>query len=390
MQNFTYYNPTKVIFGKGCVSQIGGEAKNFGKKALFVYDENAAKKSGVYDTIIRSLHEAGIEVVEYTKIRQNPVIADVYEGIELGRREKIEFIVAAGGGSAIDEAKAIGAGLCVDHDVWDFFTGKATMATSLPLLAVITKSATGTETNGGSVIMNEATQEKFGLIVPPLFPKVAFMDPTVTLSLPMDQVAYGAVDAISHLLEGYLTNDDPDTPVLNEYAEGLIRSIIDSTNRILRKPDDYDARATFMWAAALAWNGLVLTGIGKCGYPNHMIGHSMSVLYGTQHGASISVSFSGWMPYFIADSDANAAKMAQFGKSVFGIDHADANIAAKKTVDTFRDWCKMIGAPTTPEEVGIDRVGLKKVAENAALCSEQWALPQYTKETIESILSACR
>ena len=389
MQNFVYHNPTKVIFGKGCISQIGTEAKNFGNKALFVYDENAAKKSGVYDQIVRSLKEAGIAFVEFTQIRENPVIADARKGIELARKEKIEFIVAAGGGSAIDEAKAIAAGLCVAHDVWDFFCGKAVMKTAMPVLAVITKSATGTETNGGSVMMNEETSEKVGLILPPLFPKIAFMDPSVTRSLPNIQLAYGAVDAISHLLEGYLTNDDPETPTVDEYAEGLIRSIVSSTEQLLENPDHDNARATFMWSAALAWNGLVLAGIGKCGYPNHLIGHAMSALYGTQHGASISVSFSGWMPYFIAESAANARKMSQFGKAVFAINGQDTTKSAEATVAAFRNWCKKIGAPTTLKEIGIDDTGLHRVAENASLGAEGWGIPQYTKERISHILSRC-
>jgi alcohol dehydrogenase YqhD (iron-dependent ADH family) len=144
-----------------------------------------------------------------------------------------------------------------------------------------------------------------------------------------------------------------------------------------------------MWSAALAWNGLVLAGIGKCGYPNHLIGHAMSALYGTQHGASISVSFSGWMPYFIAESAANARKMSQFGKAVFAINGQDTTKSAEATVAAFRNWCKKIGAPTTLKEIGIDDTGLHRVAENASLGAEGWGIPQYTKERISHILSRC-
>ena len=389
MQNFTYYNPAKVIFGKGTIAQIGAEAKVFGRKALFVYDKNATAKNGVYQTIVDSLREAGIEFVEYTEIRPNPVLSQVQEGIVLAKKEKVDFVIGAGGGSAIDEAKAIAAGACTDHDVWDYFLGKATLEKALPVLAVITKSATGTETNGGSVIHNEQTDEKLGLVVSPLIPKIAFMDPVATFSVPAEQTAYGAVDAMSHVLEGYLTNDDPDTPWVDEYCEGISRTLISSTDRILNDPEDYNARAAYMWAAALAWNGLVLTGIGNCGYPNHLIGHSMSALYGVQHGASISISFSGWMPWFIKESPAGMKKMAQFGNRVFGIVEPDTKIAAEKTVEHFRKWFKKIGAPTKLSDLDIDNAGLQKIAENVELCSSKWGMTQYDKELAALLLNSC-
>ncbi|MGL6195983.1 MAG: iron-containing alcohol dehydrogenase [Thermoguttaceae bacterium] len=390
MQNFVYYNPTKVVFGKGCVDQLGAEAVQCGKKALFVHDKNATTRSGVYDQIVKSLKASGVDFVEFTQVQPNPVLADVHAGIALARKEKIDYVIAAGGGSAIDEAKAIAAGVCVEHDVWEFYSGKEPLTKALPVLSIITKSATGTETNGGSVITNEVTKEKYGLIVAPLIPKVAFMDPCVTFSVPADQTSFGAVDAISHLLEGYLTNEDPETPILNEYVEGLIRSIIAATDRILKNPSDYEARATYMWAASLAWNGLGITGIGKCSYPNHLLGHSMSAMNGVQHGASISIAFSGWMPYFIKESEANAKKMAHFGKVVFGVTETDVNKAAETTVEIFRNWCKKTGSPTTLAELDIDDAGLEKIAENVALCAPMWGLPGFNKEHVVMILKMCK
>jgi alcohol dehydrogenase YqhD (iron-dependent ADH family) len=383
MQNFTYHNPTKIVFGQGTLEQIGTEAVPFGKKALYVYGKGSIKKNGVYDKTVASLKSAGIELVEFGGVKANPVLSHTHEGIALAKREKVDLIVAVGGGSVIDEAKAVAAGAVVETDVWDFYILRNKIKRALPLLTVLTMAATGTEMNGGTVITNETTKEKLGLGNPCLYPKASILDPTTLMSVPADQTAYGAVDAVTHLLESYFTQEDKYTPIQDRYVEGIVRTITEITEAQQKNPNDLTARATFMWAATLAWNGLAPSGVGNWSTPNHLIGHSMSALYDTAHGASLSISLSGWMPWY-AEQPNGSARLAQLGKAVFDVS------GAKATIEAFRRWFCAIGSPTTLADIGVDDAGLKKIAENIGHCSPLWGLPEYTASFCEAILRRCQ
>ena len=384
MQNFTYYNPTKIIFGQGTLNQIGTEAVAYGKKALYIYGKGSIKKNGVYDKTVASLKSSGIEVVEYSGVKANPVLSHTREGIALAKRENVEMIVAVGGGSVIDEAKAIAAGVVMDVDIWELFARRYTLQGALPLLTVLTMSATGTEMNCGTVITNEETMEKFGGSDPWLSPKASILDPTTLVTVPADQTAYGAVDAVTHLLESYFTQEDKYTPIQDRYVTSIVRTITEIAETMQKKPDDLTTRATFMWAATLAWNGLAPSGVGLWSTPNHLIGHSMSALHDTPHGASLSISLSGWMPWYAEHVDGGTARLAQLGKAVFGVSEA-AN-----TVEAFRAWFRSIDSPTTLADIGVDDAGLVKIAEHIGHCSIPWGLPQYTKKVCEDILRRCQ
>jgi hypothetical protein len=388
MRNFTFWNPTKIIFGEGTIPQIGEETRRYGKKVLLVYGKSSIKKNGVYDVVVNSLRQAGLVIVEFSGVQPNPVLTHLNEGIALAKRERVDVIVAVGGGSVLDESKAITAGARSEGDVWDFFLGIREVRDALPLLAVLTLAATGSEMNNGGVITNEATQQKFNISSPLLFPKVSILDPTVTYTVPRNHTANGAVDAISHLIEGYFTASDPWTPIQDRYVESLILSIMESADRILANPADAQGRATMMWAATLALNGLPIAGIGPCGFPNHMIEHSLSALYDIAHGAGLSIVIPGWMKYA---SQKNPAKFAQFARRVFSIaDEKSLEPTAAKGIDALKSWFKKIGNPVSLADANIPATEIDRIAENATMLAKKWGLTDYTKEEIAKVLTLCK
>jgi len=386
MKNFVFHNPTKILFGKGTIPSIGPETAALGKKALMVYGQGSIKKNTIYDQVTNSLEDACVTIVEHNGVQSNPVLSHVHQGIRLAKENKIDVIVAVGGGSVIDSAKAIAAGALVEHNVWKFFTGRKSIKDALPLSCVLTLAASGSEMNSGMVITNEETNQKFGFANKHLYPRVSILDPSATFSVSPDYTAYGAVDAIAHVLEFYFTNQEPYTPVQDYFMEGLVKSCIDSCNRVLKNLEDYDARADLMWAATLALNGLTGAGLGKVGFPMHMIEHSLSALYKVAHGAGLSVVIPGWMTY---RAQQTPEKFAQFAERVFGI--TERLIEQKRTegIQALLSWFKKIKTPTSLDELNIPSQDIPKIAENAVELAKIWGMPDYTEEKIEEILKLC-
>ncbi len=384
MRNFTYHNPTKIVFGEGSLSKIGSEVAPFAKKVLYLYGKGSIKRNGVYETTTASLRKAGVKIVEVDGVKANPVLSHTREAISVAKRERVDAVVAVGGGSVIDEAKAIAAGAMTDIDVWDFYNRSGTpILVALPLFTVLTMSATGTEMNGGTVITNEETNQKLGMGNDLLYPKVSILDPTTLVSVPADQSAYGAVDAVTHLLESYFTRNDPYTPIQDRYVEGIVRTITEIAKTMQDNPSDLNARATFMWAATLAWNGMAPAGVGDWNTPNHLIGHSMSALFDTPHGASLSIALSGWMPWYMEQNTANRQRLVQLGKAVFDVDGAET------TIERFRNWFRSIKSPTTLADIGVDAQGLRRTAQNIGENAALWGLAEYDAPLCESILRRC-
>lgn len=385
MQNFVLHNPTLVIFGKDTTQQIGKETSRYGKKALLVYGKESIKKSGLYDQVTDSLTKAGINVIEHGGVQSNPLLSHVRLGIEKVKQNNIEVIVAVGGGSVIDSAKAISAGSVVDHDVWQFFKGKKSIKKTLPLTCVLTLAAAGSEMNGGMVITNDETKQKFGTGNKYLNPDVSILDPVLTYTVPADYTAYGAVDAIAHILEFYFTTTDPSTPVQDRFMEGLIINIMESCDRILANPIDYQGRADLMWCATLALNGWTAAGLGMVGFPMHMIEHSLSALYNVPHGAGLSVVMPGWMRY---QADKSPEKFAQLGNRVFGLE-GELSHSAHQGIDLLEKWFVKIKSPVRLSDLDISPVDIPTIAENALSLAKVWRLKDYNQQIIEDILRGC-
>ncbi|WP_417908762.1 iron-containing alcohol dehydrogenase [Candidatus Electronema sp. PJ] len=385
MQNFVFYNPTKIIFGRNTVPRIGKETAAFATRVLLVYGQASSKKSGLHGQVMASLAQAGVTVVEHGGVCSNPLLAHVREGIAKVQQEDLQAIVAMGGGSVIDTAKAIAAGSPADCDVWDYFVGKQLITAALPITTVLTLAAAGSEMNSGMVITNEATQEKFAASHPLLYPKVSILDPEQTFTVPPTYTAYGAVDAIAHVLEFYMTTRDVDVPVQRDLMEGLIRNVMQSCARCLADPCDYGGRAALMWTATLALNGLTGAGLGQTAFPMHMIEHSLSALYNVPHGAGLAVVVPAWLRWQLGQ---DPARIAYLGRMIFSLPEqaADAE-TAELTIQALRSWFRKTGNPVSLTELNIPASDIPRIAANALALARVWRLNQYTQENIEEILT---
>jgi len=388
MQNFIFENPTKIIFGRGQISRIGTEAARFGKKFLLVYGQGSVKRNGVYDQVMASLGEAKIEVVEFPGVRSNPVLSHARQGIELARKEGVDGVIAVGGGSVIDTAKTIAAGTKAAHDVWDFFIYKETIKAALPVLTVVTVAASASEMNAAAVITKEDGRQKYSIRSLHVQPRVSVLDPTVLYSLDRRYSAYSAVDAITHMLEGYFNNTETgQSPLQDRMVAGLMKTIMEATERILQQPQDYDARAEMMWAATLAFNGLTTAGMGQIALPVHMIEHSLSALYDIAHGAGLSIVLPGWMMRFRQEK---AGRFACMAREVFAVNVSGEDEAAQEGIEQIRQWFVRVGSPVKLAEAGIPAGDIPEIAENAAALAQVWGLKAYSREVIAEVLELCR
>ncbi|MCE5212784.1 MAG: iron-containing alcohol dehydrogenase [Deltaproteobacteria bacterium] len=387
MQNFVFENPTKIIFGKGQIPKIGKETFRFGKKALLVYGMGSIYKNGIYDQVTDSLKKAGVGCIDFPGVKSNPVLSHVQKGIELARHEKADVIVAVGGGSVIDAAKTISAGVNANHDVWDFFTFSKTITGALPVLTVVTVSASASEMNAGAVVTNEDGCRKYCIVSPFIQPKVSILDPTVLFSLSPEYSAYSAVDVITHMLEGYFNNTASASPLQDRLVESLMKTVMESTDIIMKEPDNYNARANMMWSAILGFNGLTTAGLGKVIMPAHMIEHSLSAIYNIAHGAGLSIVTPAWMSWAL---DTKEERLAKFAREIFQVKGARLRLAAEKGIACLKLWFESIGSPVSLKAVNIPESDIEAIAQNAFALSQVWRYDGYTKDVITQILSnAC-
>lgn len=387
MQNFIFENPTRILFGQGQIGRIGREVARFGRTVLFVYGRDSIKKNGIYDQVTTSLREAGLAIVEFPGVRSNPVLSHTLKGVALARERQVDVCLAVGGGSVIDTAKTIAAGVRADHDLWDFFTYSKPIQSALPVLTVLTLAASASEMNAAAVMTREEGRQKFSIRSPHIQPRVSILDPTALFTLPESYSAYSAVDAIAHMLEPYFNNTEPHSPFQDRLVEGLMRTIMESTDIILKEPANYAARADMMWATTWAFNGLTSAGMGAISLPVHMIEHSLSALYDIAHGAGLSIVLPGWMLFTL---DRNTRKFARLGREIFRVSEQDDRPAALDGIGRLKAWFKAIGSPTSLQDAGIPAQDIGRIAENAAGLAQVWQLRDYTEEVIADVLQLCR
>lgn len=385
MYPFVYCNPTKINFGAGAVQQTGAEVAAAGlKHVLLVYGKASIKRNGVYEAVTGSLRAAGIAWTEWPGVDPNPLLSHVRDGIACARGARVDGILAVGGGSVIDEAKAIALGVPDGGDVWPYYMGAAAPLAATPLVAVLTLPATGSEMNGGTVITDDATRQKRAVIHPLLNPKVSILDPETTLSVPPNYVAFSASDAISHTIESYLTRPPAFLPVQDGYAEGVVRAIMASTERILSTPEDLEARGAMMWAATLAWNFLGSSGAGPWTTPAHMLEHPLSGLHNVPHGAGLAVTGPAWMTW---ESRRRTDRIAAFARRIMDVQEHDDARAASEGIARFRAWLKQIGNPVTLSACGIGESQIPELARHAEILAQAWGTgSEYTAETCGNIL----
>lgn len=351
MENFTYCAPTKYVFGRGAELKAGEEARRAGmKNVLLVYGGGSAIRSGILDRVMDSLTAEGIKVMTIGGVKPNPTDELVYKGIELCRNNEIDSLFAVGGGSVIDTAKAIALGVPYEGDFWDFFAGRAVAEKALPVATVLTIPAAGSEGSGNCVITHRDGMRKISLrtdmVLRPVF---SLLNPELTFTLPPYQTACGIVDMMAHIMERYFT-PTADVEITDRVAEGVLTAIIEEAPKVMENPENYQARANIMWSGTLAHNGICGTG-RKEDWTSHAMEHEISALYDVAHGAGLAVVFPAWMTFMAHHSP---AKIAQFGRRVFGVESHDDTTAALEAIEALKGFYGSLGMPVTFSGLGIE------------------------------------
>ncbi|WP_418185939.1 iron-containing alcohol dehydrogenase [Aliarcobacter vitoriensis] len=361
MENFSFYNPTKIEFGKDKEKNIGKYIGQNGiKKVLLVYGSQRIKKDGLFDSVTHSLTENNIEFVEFGGVISNPILSTVHNAIKVAKEQKVEGILSVGGGSVLDSSKAIAVGTLYDGDVWDFFGRKKDIEKALPIFDIITLAATGSEMNGYAVITNEKNKRKDSIWSPFIYPKVSVINPELQKSVSKDYLVYSATDIIAHCIEGYFTAKKHPT-YMSRVVESIIKTVIETTEILIKNPDDYEARGDFAWAATNALNGTTTVGLSSFSFPNHLIEHSLSALYNVPHGAGLSVVIPAWAKWYYKE---NEAQFTRFAKEVFGKNSAIEGIEA------LENWFNKIGTPTRLNQFNLDKKNISEIIENLSFQEE--------------------
>ena len=345
IKDFNYYAPTRVVFGRSSEEQLPQLLRQYGAHRVLVhYGGGSAKRSGLLDKVYKLLDEAGISYVELGGVVPNPLLSKVYEGIELCRREQVDFILAVGGGSVIDSSKAIGYGMCYEGDVWDFWDGKAVPQSCLPIGVMLTIPAAGSEMSSSAVITKDEGLLKRGINSDLCRCRFCIMNPERTYTLPPYQTAAGETDIMMHTMERYFSKYE-DMTLTDAIAEALLRTVKDCAVEVLKNPEDYRNRAQIMWASSLAHNDLTECGMEK-DFATHKLEHELSALFGVTHGAGLAALWGSWARYVM---DKHLNRFVQFAVNVMGVtnDFTDPRATALRGIEAIERFFQQIGMPTS-------------------------------------------
>ena len=383
MQNFFWHSPTAVIFGRDTVNELAAHMKAANvKSVLLVFGGKGTFKSGAYSQVTDMLNKAGITFSEINDVKSNPLVSKVREGISRVKAGGIDAILPVGGGSVFDTAKAIAAGSCYSGDVWDFFNGKAKITKAFPIYGVLTASASSSEVNNIAVVSNPDDELKVSISSPALYPKVSVIDPSLQFTLPVKQTVYGGVDIIAHILERVLDGDEG-SELIDDQGYALIRTMMRVIPDLIEDPKNYDSRADYAMAGMMAHSGFLSLGRETRGdFSSHKLGHSISLLFGAAHGASLSVIMPAWSRYLYED---NPVPFARLAEGVFDIYDGSDEDKALDAIESLEDFFKEINAPTTLRELGIKENDIERLAENACKLLPFGSLKELNEEDVTEI-----
>lgn len=374
MKDFNYYAPTEVVFGESSEERVAQLVKKYnGKKVLVHYGGQSAVRSGLLDKMCGLLSEGGVEYVTLGGVVPNPRLSKVYEGIDLCRKEGVDFILAVGGGSVIDSAKAIAYGVANEEDVWDFYLGKAKAKDCLPVACVLTIPAAGSEMSESSVITNEDGDVKLGYSNDISRPKFAIMNPVRTFTLPAYQTAAGVTDMLMHTMERYFTHDG-DMTLTTEIAESLMRTLMDCVFAVLKNPEDYRNRAQIMWGGSIAHNGLTGCGV-EDDWATHQLEHELSGMFDVTHGAGLAAVWPSWARYVYKK---DVSRFVRFAVNVMGVpnDFTDPEGTAQKGIEAMERFYHAIGMPINIHELIGRDITDEEIKEMARKCSRNYKSTQ--------------
>ncbi|MDQ0155388.1 iron-containing alcohol dehydrogenase [Robertmurraya andreesenii] len=385
MKNFTYWNPTKLIFGKGQLEQLKTEVPAYGKKVLLVYGGGSIKKSGLYDKVVQILKEIDVELYELSGVEPNPRISTVRKGVEICKSNGVEFILAVGGGSVIDCTKAIAAGAKYDGDAWDLVIKKAFAKEALPFGTVLTLAATGSEMNSGSVITNWETNEKYGWGSPATFPRFSILDPVNTYTVPRNQTVYGIVDMMSHVFEHYFHLEE-NTLLQDRMCESLLITVMETAPKLLNDLESYEDRATILYNGTMALNGMLSMGY-QGDWATHNIEHAVSAVYDIPHGGGLAILFPNWMKHNL---HVKPERFKQLAVRVFGVnpEGKTAEEAGLEGIEKLREFWSSIGAPARLADYDIDDSKLEIMADKAMINGEFGRFKKLNREDVLAIYKA--
>ena len=388
MQNYVHAIPTKVYFGKGQIERLPEALAAFGKRVLLAYGGGSIKRIGLYDTIMKLLNEGGFAVTELSGIEPNPRIESVAEGVRLCKENHIDVILAVGGGSTIDCAKAIACGVFYEgEDLWQMVVTSGGFSKALPLVDVLTLSATGSEFDGGGVISNMKLNEKLGAGL--TYPAVSICDPTYTFTVSPYQTAAGSADIMSHIFEGYFSRED-DCELSDGIAETILKTVMKCTPIALQDPENYSARANLMSCSSVACSGIPEYGKEDTGWPCHAMEHELSAYYDITHGVGLAILTPRWMRFILKKDPTALPRFVRFAKNVFGLTGTDEEALAREAIDKLEAYFKSTGIPMTLREVGIGPEHIEDMAAHAIQVGRlDRAFVPLSKEDLAAIYRMC-